>query len=185
MGTEDNADTAEDSTAGDADTATGTAPTDTGAADTADAGDTGQDTDGATPDELQAEVDKWKAMARKHEKAAKAFEAAEAERAQAEMTELDKANARADEAAGEVLELRRRLVAAEQGLPPELGSRLQGSTEDELVEDAKRLAELMPTKAPTPSAAKAGIGTAAGEPAQDPMALHRQFTGGGPNPPPN
>lgn len=179
MSTEDNADTAEDSTAG-TDTATGTPTTDTDTADTAGVDDTDGSSAAATADELADEVDKWKAMARKHEKAAKAYEAAEAERAQAEMTELDKAQQAASEATSTVLELRRRLVAVEHGLPAELAARLQGTTEDELVEDAKRLAELLPPKPTTPTPAQAGIGTAAGTPVEDPMALHRQFTGGGP-----
>ena len=186
MTTEDNADTAEDSTAG-SDKPAGNIPA-TPAAEgdkpDADQAETDDELDGAKPEDLRRKAETWREMARKHEKENRRLLAAEAERQQAELSELDRAKADADTAKAEALELRRRLVAAEHGLPPELGNRLQGDTEDELVEDAKRLAELVPpAKPPTPSAADVGIGTAPGEPSGDPMELHRQFTAGGPNPP--
>ena len=142
----------------------------------------GDTPDAATAPEPAAgedEVGKWKALAKKHEKENRRLLAEAQERAEAELSELDKAKAAADKAHTEALDLRRRLVAVEHGLPAELATRLQGDTEDDLVEDAKRLAELVapePPKRPTP--AEAGIGTASGEPTTDPRELHRQFLAG-------
>jgi len=92
----------------------------------------------------QAEADKWKALARKHESDAKKLAALE----EGQKTEAQKlADARAtaekerDEARAELL---RRDVAAKAGLPVELASRLRGSTEAELEADAKELLKLVP-----------------------------------------
>ena len=129
----------------------------------------------------EAEAAKWKALARKREKVEERlakFEAAEVVRANAELTELEVAR---NEAAAERearLFLTRRVIASEHGLPAELAARLQGSTEEELADDARQLAELLPAKTPaTPSPAAAGIGTASGTPNMDPSEAHRRLTG--------
>lgn len=94
----------------------------------------------------QAETEKWKALARKHEKAVadllpladKAKELEDASR-----TDLERATAeaqghlaRADKAEGELLRLR---VALRKGLTETQAKRLVGATEDELEADADDL----------------------------------------------
>lgn len=93
--------------------------------------------------DLQAEVDKWKALARKHETNAKAN--ADAAKRLAEMEEADKTEAqkaadkaaeaekRAQEAETRALRLE---VAVSKGLTPSQAKRLVGATKEELEADA-------------------------------------------------
>jgi DNA repair exonuclease SbcCD ATPase subunit len=78
------------------------------------------------------------------------LEAEEAKRKEAEMSELQKAEQRAANAEAEAAKLRleglRSKVALAAGLPAAFADRLQGATEDEMSEDAKKLLEAMPVK---------------------------------------
>lgn len=86
--------------------------------------------------------------AKKLEKRLAEFEAAEAKRKEAEMSDLEKAQQRAAELEAELqaerLKVMKRDAAAKHNLPAELATRLQGETLEELEEDAKKLAELLP-----------------------------------------
>ncbi len=174
------------------------AGTDTGTgADTAPDGlddDTTSGADTAPPSEpadtgekdWQAEAEKWKALSRQHEaragkdaKELARLKAEEQEREDAAKTELERTSEALSRERAERLGLQRRTVAAEAGLPAELAERLQGETEEELVADAARLAELMPAEKPSsPPAKAAGIGVTGGEPTEtDPIKLARQWSG--------
>lgn len=110
------------------------------------------------------EVAKWKAMARKHEAAAKAN--ADAATKLAEIEAANKTQAEKDAEAKTAAEQRavaaetalaRLKVAASKGLPSELADRLQGANEQEMAEDADRLLEVMkPTTPPPPGSADGG-----------------------------
>lgn len=102
------------------------------------------DTDGGA--DLQKEIDKWKALARKHEDQAKANKAeldklvaagdaskSDTEKMAAELAAL---RARADEADARAL---RAEVAQAKGLTPAQAKRLQGATKEELEADADEL----------------------------------------------
>lgn len=103
--------------------------------------------------DLQAEVDKWKALARKHESQSKAnADAARklAEREDADKSESERAQAKAAEAEQRAVEAERRaerlevaLEKAPDGLPIQqirkLAKRLQGGTREELEADATEL----------------------------------------------
>lgn len=118
--------------------------------------ETAADTDPADKD-WQAEAEKWKAHARKHEDQAKANSAA-AKR----LAEIEAANKTAEEKAAEArataererddarLALLRRDVAEDAGLPRTWADRLRGTTKEELEADAKQLAkDLEPAAKPT------------------------------------
>jgi len=81
-----------------------------------------------------------------------AFEKAEADRKQAEMTESEKAAAKLKEYETKLAQMERaalvRKIADEAGLPSALADRLQGNTEDELKVDAAKLLELVPKTDP-------------------------------------
>jgi hypothetical protein len=110
-----------------------------------------------TPD--QARIEELERHAKnKEEEAARvqkklaAFEKAEADRKQAEMTDAEKLTARLKELENESrtykrIELQRR-VAEKVGLPSNLASRLIGETEEEIETDAKALLETLPKAAP-------------------------------------
>lgn len=102
-------------------------------------------------DDGRAEVEKWKALARKHEAEAKAGKAAATRLAAIEeshKTETQKLADRAEQAERERdalrLEATRSRVALTKNLPPALASRLQGTTEEELSADADALLSLLP-----------------------------------------
>lgn len=103
-----------------------------------------------TPEQLKAEVDKWKALSRKNEGEAKANRDAAAKLAQLEesqKTEAQKLEDRAKAAetalASATLNSTRLHVALTKGLPPELAVRLQGATEAEMEADADSLLALV------------------------------------------
>lgn len=118
----------------------------------------------AAPEEQASDTD-WKALSRKNEAAAKKARAELAalrkqleqmvspEQAADTATQLADANKRLADAEQERLRWR---VATIKGLPPELAERLIGSTEEEMAEDADRLASMLakPVKA---QAAREGI----------------------------
>jgi ATPase subunit of ABC transporter with duplicated ATPase domains len=102
-------------------------------------------------EKLRAEEKDWK----KERKELEALKAKEAQRAEADMTELQKAQARAEKAEKDAAELRlaqtRRSIADEVGLPPVLAARLQGSTPEEMKADAETLLKSLPeTTQPKP-----------------------------------
>jgi len=90
----------------------------------------------------------------KVQKRLEAFEQAEQERKQAEMTELEKANQKAAQLEAELRTLRlkelQRKAAREAGLPLDLAERLQGETLDDLQADAAELAKVIPKSTKTP-----------------------------------
>jgi hypothetical protein len=105
--------------------------------------DTGKD----EPD-AAAELEKWKALARKHEGRAKENAAAAkrlAELEDAQKSELQKLQERAEAAEAKALTAARRSAAVDAGLPVGMADRLQGSTDEELIADAKALAEALGT----------------------------------------
>jgi hypothetical protein len=94
---------------------------------------------------------KAKAMEKEAAAAAKklaAYEKAEEERRQAELTDLQKAQEKAEKAEAELqvtkLTIVRRDIAAAVGLPAAVADRLKGETVDEIEADAKALLEALP-----------------------------------------
>ena len=116
-----------------------------------------------------AEVAKWKALARQHERRAKEGQTAIdrlAELENRDKTELERAQStarqateRADKAELEVLRLQ---VAARKGLTAEQAKRLQGTTAEELDADADEL--LAAFKPPEPPPAPPANGSRQGTP---------------------
>lgn len=106
-----------------------------------------------TPEQFQAEVEKWKALSRKNESAAKANAGAAkrlSDLEEAQKTEQQKLEDRATKAekdlATQQLQSTRLHVALTKQLPAELAVRLQGETEEELAADADKLLELISAK---------------------------------------
>lgn len=77
------------------------------------------------------------------------------------LSDLEKAQKQAESAAAKAAELEaevaardlqimRQSIGAELGLPSELVARMQGATEEELREDAKKLAAFVPDNSPSP-----------------------------------
>jgi hypothetical protein len=99
------------------------------------------------------------AEAARHRKTAEQVAADEAKRKEAEMTELQKAQKRADEAEARAQQLERtslqREAAANTGLPAKLADRLKGETLEEMEADAKAILEDLPKP---PAAPKPGPG---------------------------
>lgn len=117
----------------------------------------------------QAEADKWKNLARKHEEQAKS-NADAAKR----LTAMEEAQKSAEQKAAEArasaekerdqarLELLKRDVADAAGLPKSWAARLVGSTKEELEADAKEMAKDLPKPSgPTPSRPVADLKPAA------------------------
>ena len=122
--------------------------------------------------DFKSEAEKWKALARQNEQRAKQnADAAKrlAEIEDANKSELERANARAEEAERRALELElssvRAAVALEKGLTPSQAKRLVGSSREELEADADDLLTDLKANRPasTPSADGQGrTGTAVG-----------------------
>ena len=96
------------------------------------------------------------------------FEAEAKAKADAEMTELEKAQKRAAELEEELarrdLAEKKRAIAAKVGLPDGLALRLVGATDEELEKDAKALLETLPKpEKPKPGATNPGAGGSTGE----------------------
>lgn len=130
------------------------ADTDTTTADGEGTVDDSTKTDGeATGGDLQAEVDKWKAMARKHEgqakqNAAAAKRLAELEDASKSDVERATAAATAAEKRAEAAELKasRYEVALDKGVPAKLMKFLTGSSVEEIEASADELLEAVGAK---------------------------------------
>jgi 3-oxoacyl-[acyl-carrier-protein] synthase III len=117
-----------------------------------DAPDDKLDDDNKRPDDAQPDKGgngeaKWKALARKHEKEAKANAAKLKEYEDREKTDTQKLTERAETAEGNLsaaeLKALRLEVALDKGLPKSLAVRLQGSTVEELEADADELVETL------------------------------------------
>jgi len=121
-------------------------------------GTPGPDPQGSKPDtgdtqDLATQLEKWKAMARKHEVRAKEGEAAQKRLQELEdkdKSELERAQQearqqkdRADKAEARLVRFE---VAARKKLDLELSSRLQGDTEEELEADADKLLQVFAAK---------------------------------------
>jgi hypothetical protein len=129
-------------------------------------------TESTTPTQAEPEVeefDKERAMAtinklREREKEAvklakklEAYEKAEAERKQAEMSETEKLKAQLEELTAKATKLEietlQRKAADEVGLPQAFADRVRGESLEDMVADAKALLEAMPAK-PLPTTPK-------------------------------
>lgn len=129
------------------------------------AGDSGTQDSGGK--DLQAEIAKWKALARKHEQRSREnSKAAErlAELEDANKTELQRLQERADKAererAAERAERFRLIAASQHGLPSELATYLGDGEEDEITERAEALSKFIAGEADkrvTAELAKYGI----------------------------
>ena len=116
-------------------------------------------------------------LLRKTEKDLDRFRKAEEEARKASLSEAEKLREENSELGSKLQDLLRRSVAAENGLDDELAERLRGVTEEELQEDAQRLAALL--KTPTkPSPRDAGIAApgSTDETPTDPRELHKKWT---------
>jgi len=120
--------------------------------------------DPPAPDDLAAEVEKWKHFARQHEKTAKANADAAAElqalkdaaKTEAERT-ADALTAAQREAADARLELTRMKVASRDPRLLEVADLITGSTEEEMTAAAERLLSVMkPATPPTPTGSADG-----------------------------
>lgn len=110
------------------------------------ADDGGDDAGEPSLESLQAQVSKWKALARKHE-----ADARKGADAQARLQEIEDAKKSAEELLQEQLtaaeqraakaerDLLVTRIVAEKGLPTSLAERLRGDTEEELAADADEL----------------------------------------------
>lgn len=142
------------------------------------AGETPAETTQAKPqtqDELAAELEAArKALKQANREAAErrvkleAFEKAEQERKQAEMTELEKLQAQLKDAQSQLerraLEDTKARIAKDVGLPDALAARIQGANEDEMKADAAKLLEALPKPSKNPVlATNPGAGAGAGE----------------------
>lgn len=105
--------------------------------------DEDDDDEGKLPDAIKAILAKNRAATKAAEKTAKDAEARAKKLEQANMSQAEKDKAAAAEVASELaksrLENLRLRVGAKSGLPQVLIDRLTGTTEDELLEDAKSL----------------------------------------------
>lgn len=116
-------------------------------------------------------------LLRENEKELGKLKKAEDERRKSELSETEKLREELAESGRELTTLRRKAIAGDFGLDADLADRLRGDTEEELREDAERLAALVKPKAPKPK--DVGIGAPGGEDAPtDPVAAHRAATAG-------
>ena len=121
------------------------------------------------------EVAKWKAMARKHEQAAKAnadaakrLEQIEAEQAKASQTAAEREAAAEQRAAAADAKALRLEVAFEKGLTPAQAKRLVGATREELEADADDILENFPVKTDGRPKGNADQGVRSTAPSSDP-----------------
>ncbi|MEU7096061.1 hypothetical protein [Kitasatospora aureofaciens] len=128
----------------------------------------------------QAEAEKWKALSRKNEDAAKANKSAAEELAQiklSQLTDQQRAEKAAQDAVNEAnaakAELARYRVAATKGVPVEL---LTGVDEATLTAQADALLAFMGQQT-TPPVPDLGQGNRGGTPPQDPNAWLRRMAG--------
>lgn len=158
------------------------ATTDT-TADTATGDGTPSDLSTLSPEDLVAEVEKWKVMSRKHEAAAKKGSVAAAKLAeieQANLTALEKEQQarKAAEDRANTLELQhlQTSVASAKKLPSYMAGRLKGTTQAELEADADAiLKEINAGK--TPANLRQGNNGKPAEPATDMNSFIRKMAG--------
>lgn len=116
-------------------------------------------------------------LLRENEKELRRLRKTEEDARRAEMSETEKLREELKDRDDRLEVILRAKIAAEYGLDGELAERLRGATEEELEEDAKKLAELV--KPPKPSSKDVGIGSLGeGETILDPVAAHRAATAG-------
>ncbi len=126
-----------------------------------------------TVEELKARLDEAERRAKnkadeadRHFKKLAKFEQEEAKRKEAEMTEIERANKRAQELEAKVRQLEiNRLqhdIAAKVGLPAIYADRLKGETPEELEADAKLLLEAQPKQKAAPNTGATNPGEKAG-----------------------
>jgi hypothetical protein len=120
-------------------------------------GSSNEDRSTWTPEQWEAEVKKWQTFSRKNEGLAKKNQTAAeklAELEQKNLTEIEKANARAKAAEEKAAQLELKELKADvakaKELPAYLASRLQGSTKEELEADADAIAKEMNLGKKTP-----------------------------------
>lgn len=118
-----------------------------------------------TVTDWQAEAEKWKTLSRKNEERAKAAEPAAkklAEIEEANKTEIEKAQARADAAEKDLATTRidalRNSVALDKKLTPSQAKRLVGATREELEADADELLADLKNTQPSTVATSEGQG---------------------------
>ena len=115
-------------------------------------------------------------LLRKNEKELDRLRKAEDERRKAELSESEKLREELEEKETKLSALVRAKVAAEHGLDAELAERLRGVTEEELSEDAERLATLTKPKPPKAKDVGLGGGSSKDEDPSDPRELHRKWS---------
>ena len=124
----------------------------------------------------EADADKWKRQARKHEDELKGLR--QQVKSLVDPSEVKSVEDRLDDATGQLAkaeaEALRFRVALEEGLPPDLAKRLVGGTEKEIRADAQQLKELVkqPAAGAVDAAAVAGPNTTEPQP-KDLSALMR------------
>lgn len=116
------------------------------------------------PVKLRADIEKWKSLARKHERSAKDNSAAAkrlAEIEDATKSETQKLNDQLSAAQVELQTLRveqiRHQAAREAGLDPDLAEYITAADPDEALAQAKRLAERLAAKAPKVADLRQGV----------------------------
>lgn len=116
-------------------------------------------------------------LLRKNEKELERFRKAEEEARTQSLSESEKLQEENSKLQESYSSLLRRTIAAEYGLDADLAERLRGVTEEELQEDAARLAELVKPAKPKPT--DVGLGTPGDqdETPVDPRELHRKWMG--------
>ena len=133
------------------------------------------DTKTETVEELKAKLEEAERRAKnkadeaeRHFRKLAKFEEEEAKRKETEMTEIERANKRAQELEEKVRQLEisklQRDIAAKVGLPSVLADRLKGETPEELEADAKLLLEAQPKPKSAPNAGTTNPGGNAGPP---------------------
>jgi len=102
--------------------------------------------------DMEAALKKANAEAAKYRKAAEAVEEERKAKMEAELSETEKLRKHAAELEAELKQAQltalKQAAAAKHSLPAELATRLQGETAEELEEDAKKLAALLPKQPP-------------------------------------
>jgi flagellar biosynthesis GTPase FlhF len=121
-----------------------------------------------------AELEKWRALARKHEAEAKRNAEAAAKLKQledAQKTELERIREAAEAAKREAdnarMEAMRWRVAAKLGIPAQIAARLQGATEEEIEADAKELLAALAKTTPRDLPKDGAVSGATGTPTSD------------------
>lgn len=104
--------------------------------------------------DMAAALKKANKEAAKYRHQASQFEDAEQKRKEAEMSEMEKLQAKLAQAESELqrvtLDRLKQRIATEMGLPAALASRLQGADEDELKADAEALLKTLPKQQQAP-----------------------------------